>query len=97
MTDSQGVVYYTMRMNYVDPIYNFFLQLVTEIFILFCYAQKLTHYTNKDQKMKVFAVKLGLFALTALAAVLYAAEYYLPLNNICFILFLCSHKYWPIT
>lgn len=81
-----------MRLKYVDPIYNFFLQIVTELVILLCYAQKLTHYNNKKEKQRVFFVKLALFGLTALAAIFYAADVYLPLNSICFILFLCSHK-----
>lgn len=93
MVDSRGVIYYTMRIKYVDPIYGFFLQIVTELVILLCYAQKLKHYTNKKEKQRVFCVKMVLFGMTALAAILYAAEIYLPLNSICFILFLCSHKY----
>lgn len=92
MVDSRGVVYYTMRLRYIDPIYSFFLQIVTELVVLLCYAQKMTHYTDRRQKEKVFIVKMCLFGATALAALLYAADVYLPLNTICFILFLCSHN-----
>ena len=92
MIDKRGVIYYTMKINYVDPIYSFLLQIVTELFILLCYAQKIEHYTNKKEKMKIFLIKLVLFGFTALAAIFYAADLYLPLYSTFFVLFLCCHK-----
>lgn len=86
-----------MQIKYVDPIYNFFLQIVTELVILLCYAQKLEHYTNKKEKLKVFWVKIALFGCTALTAIFYVIDEYVPLNSIFFILFLCAHKYLLLT
>ncbi len=89
--DVQGLEYYTLDFEYLTPYYGYLLQLSTEIIILLFYMQKIEHYTNREEKLRIFRIKIVMTILTALSGLVYLFGGSMPLHNILFIIFLGFH------
>lgn len=90
--DESGISYNTMDIQYVDPVFVYVLQLLTELVILVFYLLKMSHVTNRDEKEIILWSKCALFVCTVASGGLYLFGISFPLHSILFILFLGVHK-----
>jgi hypothetical protein len=90
--DRSGVQYNTLSIEYMNPLYIYVLQLVTELLVLVFYLMKMMHTANPDEKEVIFWSKCILFLCTGFSGLLYSVDISLPVHSILFILFLGVHK-----
>jgi hypothetical protein len=89
--DNDGIEYNTLHFDYIAPYYCYFIQVTTEAMILANYFQKIEHYHNRTDKVRIFKYKIFLAFCTLLSGVAFLFEKSYPLYNLFFISFLAVH------